>query len=48
MPLAKWTHDMVRVGLLALVFFALLRVAAKKWGGEVPGLQAAVGLSVGQ
>jgi hypothetical protein len=38
---------MIRTGLLALVFFALLRVAAKKWGSEVPGLQNAVGISVG-
>ena len=39
---------MIRVGLLALVFFALIRLAAKKWGGELPGLQAAVNASVGQ
>lgn len=38
---------MIRTGLLALVFFALLRVAARKWGAEVPGLQAAVNGSVG-
>jgi hypothetical protein len=49
MPLAKWTHDMIRVGLLALVFFALLRIAANsKWGAEFPGLRAAVNQSVGQ
>jgi hypothetical protein len=47
MPLAKWTHDMIRTGLLALVFFALLRIVAKRFGGEVPGLQAAVSGSVG-
>lgn len=47
MPLAKWTHDMIRTGLLALVFFALLRIAAKRFGSEVPGLQAAVNGSVG-
>jgi len=39
---------MIRTGLLALVFFALLRAAAKRWGSEIPGLQAAVGVSVGQ
>lgn len=47
MPLAKYAHDTIRVGLMALVFFALLRIAAQRWGGEVPGLKAAVGLSVG-
>lgn len=39
---------MIRTGLLALVFFAILRVVAARWGGEVPGLKAAVGYSVGQ
>jgi len=38
---------MIRTGLLALVFFALLRIAAKRFGAEVPGLQAAVSGSVG-
>lgn len=38
---------MIRTGLLALVFFALLRIAAKRFGSEVPGLQAAVNGSVG-
>jgi hypothetical protein len=39
---------MIRTGLLALVFFALLRAAATRWGNEIPGLRAAVGASVGQ
>lgn len=47
MPIAKWTHDMIRTGLLALVFFALLRIVAVRWGDRVPALQQAVGLSVG-
>jgi hypothetical protein len=47
MPIAKWTHDMIRTGLLALVFFALLRIAAAKWGQEMPALQQLVGVSVG-
>ncbi len=38
---------MIRVTLLALVGFALLRIAAKRFGSEVPGLQAAVNGSVG-
>jgi hypothetical protein len=34
---------MIRTGLLALVFFCLLRAVAKKWGSDIPGLQAVIG-----
>lgn len=36
---------MIRTGLLALVFFALLQAAAKRFGNSVPGLQAAAGVT---
>lgn len=47
MPIAKWTHDMIRTGLLALVFFALLHIGAKRFGSEVPGLQKIAGVVPG-
>lgn len=36
---------MIRTGLLALVFFALLTAATRKWGGSIPGLQAVTNAS---
>jgi len=43
MPLARLTREMVYVGVLALVFFALMRFAADKW--NIPALRAVLGAS---
>lgn len=47
MPIARWIHDVIRTTALALVGFALLHVAAKRFGSEVPGLQAVAGVVPG-
>lgn len=41
MPLARWANETVRITVFALVGFALLNWAAKRW--NVPGLNAALG-----
>ena len=41
MPLARLSHDVFKVTVLALIGFALLRFVAAKW--KVPGLAAALG-----
>ena len=43
MPLAKLAQETIRIGLLALIFFALARWAAERW--DIPGLKAALGAS---
>ncbi len=41
MPIARLGHEVLRVTLLALVGFALLRIVAERW--NIPGLRAALG-----
>jgi small-conductance mechanosensitive channel len=41
MPIARLGHEVLRVTLLALIGFALLRVLAERF--NVPGLRAALG-----
>ena len=41
MPIAKLAQETLRVGLLALVFFAVMRWLAERF--NVPGLRAALG-----
>jgi len=42
-PLARLTREMLYVGVLALVFFALVRWVAERW--NVPALRAVLGAS---
>lgn len=41
MPIARWANETVRITAFALVGFALLNWAAKRF--EIPGLNAALG-----
>jgi hypothetical protein len=41
MPIARLAHETVHITLFALIGFALLRWAAKRW--QITGLQAALG-----
>lgn len=41
MPIARLTHEILRVTLLALVGFAILRWIAGRW--DIPGLRSALG-----
>lgn len=41
MPLARLGHDVIRVTVLALIGFALLRFVAARF--RIPGLAAALG-----
>ena len=41
MPIARLGHEVLRVTLLALIGFALLRYVAERW--NVPGLRSALG-----
>lgn len=43
MPIARLGHEVLRVTLLALVGFAILRFVAERW--NVPGLRSALGAS---
>ena len=43
MPLARLTKEMLYVGVLALVFFALMRWAADRF--NIPALRAVLGAS---
>jgi hypothetical protein len=43
MPISRLAQETLRVGLLALIFFAIARWVAERF--NVPGLRAALGAS---
>jgi hypothetical protein len=43
MPISRLAQETVRVGLLALIFFAIARWLAERF--NIPGLRAALGAS---